>query len=199
MSCSGETCDNSVEETTVYSLRKAAGRLAVRVCAAAGVGSTLLLAGCNNFFVCQKASCPSSGSGSGSTTTDYLYVSNATAGTTYISGYDIGSGALTAISGSPFNLDYIPVAMNVSPNDDFLYIASATNASNPGIYVYSIGSTGALSIQNSGDVDISGDISSMDISSDGGYLFTVNTLGTLLTEYQINSSTGLLAQAATFR
>lgn len=164
--------------------------------AALVLAATALLAGCHNFFVCEKASCPSSGSGS--TTGDYVYVSNATTGSTYLSGYDVGDGALTAISGSPFNLDYVPVAMSVAPDDDFLYIASAANASNPGIYVYSIGSTGALTIQNSGAVDISGAIASMDVSADGGYLFAVNTLGTLLTEYQIDTSTGLLTQAASF-
>ncbi|HZQ42804.1 MAG TPA: beta-propeller fold lactonase family protein [Acidobacteriaceae bacterium] len=184
----------------MYPLRKAAWQLVTRGAAALAVAGTVLLAGCHNFFICQKASCPSSGTGGGgSTTGDYVYVSNASAGTTYISGYDIGKGSLTAISGSPFPLNFIPVAMNVSPNDGFLYIASQANASNPGIYVYAIGSTGALSIQNSGSVDVSGAISSMDISSDGGYLFTINTLGTLLTEYQINSTTGLLGQVGSFQ
>ncbi|HEV2577515.1 MAG TPA: beta-propeller fold lactonase family protein [Acidobacteriaceae bacterium] len=182
----------------MYPSRKAAGRIVARGGAALALAATVLLAGCHNFFVCQKASCPSSGSGGGSTSTDYVYVSNATAGSTYVSGYNIGNGSLAAITGSPFNLTYIPVAMTVSPNDAILYVASLPGAANPGIYVYSINSsTGQLSGPNGGQVQISGAISSMDISPDGKFLFSVDTTGTLLTEYTIDSS-GNLARAGTF-
>lgn len=195
----GPTCDNSVEETTVYPSRKAAGRLVARGSAALALAATVLLAGCHNFFVCQKASCPSSGSGGGSTSTDYVYVSNAPTGSTYVSEYSIGNGSLAAISGSPFNLNFIPVAMSVSPNDSFLYVASLPGAANPGIYVYSINSsTGQLSGPNGGQVQITGAISSMDISPDGKFLFSVDTTGTILTEYTIDSS-GNLATGASFQ
>ena len=101
------------EETTVYPLRRAARRIAARGCAALGLTATLLLAGCHNFFVCQKASCPSGGGGS--TTSDWVYVSNASAGSNDISAYDIGNGSLAAISGSPFNIGFAPVAMSRLP------------------------------------------------------------------------------------
>src|ERR1700684_2560464 len=93
------TCDNEPKETGVDSLRTA-GRAAARIGAALGLAATMLLTGCQNFFVCQKASCPSSGTGTGtgSTTDDFVYVSNAPSGSTYISAYDISSGALTAVS-----------------------------------------------------------------------------------------------------
>lgn len=187
----------------MYPLRKAGGRFAAR--GAAGVGfsvlgltATLLLTGCHNFFVCQKASCPSSGGG-GSTTTDYVYLSNASAGSTDISAYDIGNGSLAAISGSPFNIDFQPVAMSVSPNDSFLYVATLPGATNPGIYVFDINSSGGLSAGNGGDVLISATVSSMAISGDGNYLFVINSLGTILTEYQTNTSTGLLSLVSSFQ
>lgn len=188
------TCDNKTEETIVYPLRKAAGLLAVGACAAVGLASTLLLAGCHNLFVCQKASCPSGGNtggggGGGSTTTDYVYVSNAVKGSSYISEYDISNGSLAAISGSPFNMGYTPVAMVVSPNNSYLYAATPANIATPGIYLFSIGPTnGALSAAANGQALIANvAVSSMDISPDGHFLFTIDTLGSALTEYQIQS------------
>ena len=194
--CADEaTCDNDSEETTVYPLRTAARRLAARGCAALGLSAVLLLAGCHNFFVCEKASCPSSGT----TTGDWVYVSNATAGSTDVAAYDIGSGALTAISGSPFDLGFAPVALNVSPSNGFLYAATPAGATNPGIYAWSINSTtGALTKANSGNVLVNIQVASMDISPDGNYLFAVDVAATALTEYKITTSTGLLQLVTTF-
>ncbi len=180
----------------MYPLR-AAHRIAARGCAALGLAATLLLAGCHNFFVCQKASCPSGGGGS--TTSDWVYLSNASAGSTDISAYDIGNGSLAAISGSPYNIGFAPAAMSVSANNAFLYAATLPGATNPGIYMFAINSSsGALSTANGGNVLISTDVASMDISPDGNFLFVVSSLGTGLTEYRIDATTGLLTLASTF-
>ncbi|HXS13059.1 MAG TPA: beta-propeller fold lactonase family protein [Acidobacteriaceae bacterium] len=202
MSCPVVTCDNSSKETTVYPLRRAARRIAARgcavlCCAGLSLSAVLLLTGCHNFFICQKASCPSGGGGS--TTSDWAYVSNATAGSTDISAYDIGNGSLAAISGSPYNIGFAPVAMSVSPGNAFLYVASIPGAVNPGIYMFAINSSsGALSTANGGNVLISTQVSSMDISPDGNFLFVVDALANALTEYQINPTTGLLSLASSF-
>ena len=178
----------------MYPLGKAACRIAARGCAALCLSATLLLAGCNNFFICEgKASCPNSGGG-GSTTSDWVYVSNAAVNATSISAYDIGNGSLAAISGSPYNIGFSPVAMVVSPNNAFLYAATPPSAGTPGIYMFSINSSGQLSSANGGNALITAQISTMDISPDGNFLFTVDAAGTALTEYSINSS-GLLALA----
>ncbi len=160
------------------------------------------LAGCQNFFVCDKSSCTNSGSGSGSgsggsnTTGDYAYVTNSTSGPNYISEYNIGSGTLSAISGSPFSLGFTPVAMKVSPNNSFLYVGSGAG----GIYLYTISSSGVLSGSSSPQLNVStGSMSSMDISPDGKFLFVMDGSGFLLSEYQLNTSTGALTgPAATF-
>ncbi len=191
------TCDNVRKETTVDSLRTA-GRAAARVGSALGLAATILLTGCHNFFLCQKASCPSSGGSGGTATTDFVYVSGSSTGSTYITGYDISKGALTTL-GSPDNLDYQPVAMNISPNDQFLYIASIPGASNAGIYVYTIDSTGHITGPNGGGVLISGAIASMDISPDGGYLFALSDTGLLMTEYKADTSTGSLQLVTSFQ
>lgn len=190
------TCDNGLRETTVYLLGRAAWRIVARGCAALGLSAVFLLAGCNNFFVCEgKASCPSGGGGS--TTSDWVYLSNASAGSTDISAYDIGNGSLAAISGSPYNIGFAPVAMSVAPSNAFLYVATLPGAANPGIFLFNINSTGQLSSANNGNVLITTQVGSMDISPDGNFLFVLNSLGTGLTEYQINTSTGFLTLAST--
>jgi 6-phosphogluconolactonase len=196
MCCKETTCDNSSEETTVYPLRRAAGRIAARSCGVLALAATFLLAGCHDFFVCMKASCPAGGGGS--TTNDWAYVSNASAGNTDIYAYDLGNGSLAAVSGSPYNIGFAPVAMVVAPSDSFLYGATLPNVANPGIYMWTINSSGQLTSANNGNALISAEVASMDISPDGNYLFTVDVLGTALTEYQINSTTGLLTLVSTF-
>lgn len=186
------TCDNNGKEFTVFP--SSTGQAAARGFAALGLCATFMLAGCNNFFVCQgKASCPSTGGSTGSTT-DFAYVSNSPTGSTYVAAYDLTSGALTSISGSPFNLGIHPVALNITPGNQFLYAASLPGDNNPGIYLFNIASDGALSAA-SNNPQISDDVSSMAISPNGGYLFAVSTTGTSMNEYQINSSTGALSLA----
>ena len=131
-------------------------------------------------------------------TSDWVYLSNASAGSTDISAYDIGNGSLAAISGSPYNIGFVPVAMSVSPSNAFLYAATLPGATNPGIYMFAINSSGQLSSANNGNVLITTQVASMDISPDGNFLFVLNSLGTGLTEYQINTTTGLLTLASTF-
>jgi len=168
-------------------------RRTVLTLVAAGTLSATVLstAGCGAFFVCQKASCPSTGTTTGSG--DYVYVSNSTAGSQYVDAYQIGTNSLTKVTGSPFGLNEVPVAMNVSPNDNFLYVAGQ---SSEGLFVYPItSSTGALS---SGSQLLSNtEIDAMTISPDGYFLFTLGqnalTGVEVLTEYALNSSTGVIA------
>jgi len=167
-----------------------------RVLGIAVLGSVSLLSGCGAFFQCEgKSDCPATGTttpGNG----DYVYVSNSTGGTTKINEYSLASGTLTAISGSPFNLGYVPVAMVVSPSNNFLYVASNASAPSPGagVYVYAISSTGALSAANGGQPFFTDQgIASMDISPDGYFLFTVgdSNSGAILTEYPLDPTTGI--------
>jgi 6-phosphogluconolactonase len=161
------------------------------------------LSGCGNFFVCEgKSSCPSSGTGgtggTGTTGTgDYAYVTNDLAGSDYVSEYTVGTGALTAISGSPFNLNYVPVAIKVSPNNNFLYVAAAPGTNYAGIWMYTIGSTGALS--GGTEVVSRSNIAAMDISPDGNFLYTIDSgTGLILSQYGLNTSTGAVTTSQTF-
>lgn len=157
-----------------------------RALALAGSVAALLLAGCSNFFVK-----PDSTTGGGSSTTSNLvYVANATAQT--VSAYQISTGALTSVSGSPLSLNYVPQALVVSRANSFLYVSSAT----AGVYGYSIGSSGALTPLGplAGNGQLAGNaLLSMDVSPDGQWLVGLDGTSQYLDVFQINTSTGALA------
>jgi len=152
--------------------------------AAALAAMVTALSGCGSFFVYP---------GSSSTTTntgDYVYVSNSTTGTTYINGYSLSSGTMAALSGSPINLNFVPSAMAITPNNDLLFVASVLGN---GIYSYSISTSGTLTAENSSVAVAGGNPVSIDISPDGQWLFALDSLSYTLSEYSINNSTGTLS------
>ena len=152
----------------------------------------LLLAGCDGFFV------KPTGGGNGSTTGttgSFAYVSNSASGPTFLAEYNLAAGTLAPVSGSPLDLGFVPVALAVAPNNAFLYAASSTGASTPGIYLYSIGSDGALKVANGGSPLVSDGVASLAISPDGGWLFSLNVTGLVMYEYKVNTSTGALTLA----
>jgi 6-phosphogluconolactonase len=159
---------------------------------AVAVWALCLTTGCAGFFVYPGST---TGGGTGTTGTgDYVYVANAT--TQNVAGFEVGAGAVTPLSGSPYPLGYVPTAAVVNPADTILFVAS-----NSGIYNYSIASTGVLASLNSGVTAALADVVSMAVSPDGQWLFAldgvaVNTAtgvyALTLYEFQIDSSTGAL-------
>jgi len=109
----------------------------------AGCAALLALTGCGQFFP------PLSSSGGGGTTSsaDDLYVANLGTNPLSVAGFSVATtGTLTSISGSPFSVELEPTALAITPSDSYLYVGSAAG----GIYVYTIGSNGAISIANDG-------------------------------------------------
>ncbi len=160
-------------------------RRALQLLSAIALVATLTaLTGCQNFFVCQKASCPASGSG-GTGTDDFLYVTNSSTGSTYLNAYNLSAGTLVAVSGSPFNLSFIPSALVVNPANTLMFAASQTG----GIYAYAISSAGVLSSQNSGSAVSVDSAGAMAVSPDGKYLFVLNT--TAMDEFSIGTNGAL--------
>jgi 6-phosphogluconolactonase (cycloisomerase 2 family) len=158
------------------------------------------LSGCGSFFVY-----PGSGSGTSATGGDYAYVSNSTTGSTYINGYSLTNGTLTAISGFPVSIGITPQAMVVTPNDSLLFIASTfTSSSSPGlIYSWTIGSTGGLTVNNGGktvgggtNLTTDSEPVSLSASPNGAYLFALDKVLGTLNEYPINSNGTLGAATA---
>jgi 6-phosphogluconolactonase (cycloisomerase 2 family) len=145
--------------------------------------SLLLCTGCGNFFV------PENSGGGGSTTGNVVYVANSATST--LAGFTVGTGTLTAVSGSPFALGYAPLAAVVTPSNSFVYVAGPD-----AIYAYSISSTGVISAVSGGAAAAAISVTSLAISPDGKWLFGLDSQSTALDQYQINTSTGALTGVA---
>jgi hypothetical protein len=150
-----------------------------------------LLAGCSGFW-----NLPTSTTTTTTTATTLssgvFYVLNQT--TKQIAVYSISSGTLQQVSGSPYNLSSAPSCIAIAPGKGFLYVGTVS-----GIYLYTIGSGGALTIGNGGAV-ISSDIpAAMEVS--GSWLIDVfdpnNTGSVQLDAIPINASTGVYTGSGT--
>lgn len=143
------------------------------------------LVGCGGFFV------PQTNSGGGSNTGDYIYVGNGA--DPYIAGFGVSSsGALSVLSGSPYNNGVVAQSLTVTPANTFLY-AGTTN----GIYLYAINSNGSIAIQNGGSAVAQDMVATqMRVDSTGNYLLAAgigtSTAAQAIGIYTINTSTGLL-------
>ena len=155
------------------------------------LAAVTLLAGCSGFWNLP----PSTTTTTVTKTTlssGVFYVLNQT--TKQIAAYTISTGTLEQVSGSPYSLSSAPNCIAVAPGGGFLYVGTVS-----GIYLYSIGSGGALTVENGGSV-ISSDIpAAMQVS--GSWLidaFNPNSTGTVqMNAIPINSSTGAYAGSGT--
>jgi 6-phosphogluconolactonase len=145
----------------------------------------LCVAGCGGFFV------PQTNSGGGTNTGDYIYVGNGN--NPFIAGFGVSSsGALSVLSGSPYNNGVAAQSMAVTPANTFLY-AGTTN----GIYLYAINGNGSIAVQNSGSAVAQDMVATqMQVDSTGNYLlasgFGTSIGAQAIGIYTINTSTGLL-------
>jgi 6-phosphogluconolactonase len=142
------------------------------------------LTGCTGFFPpVNNGGSGGGGGGGGGTTTGRTYVINNLTST--VSGFNIGTGALTSVPNMPFALGFVPVAAVVTVANTFLYV------SGPGaIYPYTINSDGSLTAQPA--VVIVTEYS-LDVSPDGNWLVALNGTSSQLDIYQINQTTGALS------
>jgi 6-phosphogluconolactonase len=121
-----------------------------------------------------------SGNGNGS---GNFYVLNQQ--TKQIAAYTISSGSLAKVSGSPYTLSSAPYSIAISPTGGFLYVGTAT-----GIFLYTMGSNGQLTLANNNNV-ISQDIATtMQIDSTGQWLVEAGPNLKELLAIHINSSSG---------
>ncbi len=170
-----------------------------RPAAAAVLSLALLpLVACNSFFQCEnKPACPTTTTTTTTPTTgtvDYAFVSStSTAGTSVVTGYNIASGALTAIN--TVTLPFVPVAMAVNAANTRLYVASVAGYSQFGIYEYTIGTDGSLTAANNGAALVNDSVGTMMMSPDGNYLYTLQSAGLTLTQYTVDTSTGALTES----
>jgi 6-phosphogluconolactonase len=149
-----------------------------------------LLSGCKGFWDVPSGS---GGSGGGGTTSGVFYVLNQK--TAQIVGYTIASGAktLTAVPNSPYTLGTtIPYSLAISPNGGFLYVGTVV-----GIFVYSVGSDGSLTILNGGQVISSDFAFTMQLDPSGSWLIdAVSGIGAV-NAIPLDPTTGLVLSGAT--
>jgi 6-phosphogluconolactonase (cycloisomerase 2 family) len=160
-----------------------------RMAAALGILALGWTTGCAGFWVY-----PGSSNGGSSTGNDYVYVANpnGSVSAATLAGYAVGTGTLTAVTGSPYTLGFTPTSLAVNPADSIVFVSGYTSAGVGVIYAFSIGSGGALSTLNNGfAVGTGAEEVSMDISPDGQWLMGLNANNLSLDEYGIeyNSST----------
>ncbi|WP_221312427.1 lactonase family protein [Granulicella aggregans] len=159
------------------------------------------MTGCSGFFPPLSSG---SGSGSGTTTGNFVYVassftstSSGTSSVYSITGFAIGSAALTAISGATESLLFAPQTLAVTPTNSYLYVAGSGV-----IYGYAINATtGALTqvlTATSGQALANANMVSMVVSPDGKWLLglDVNQSAVVIDEFGIDTSTGLLTLEA---
>ena len=152
------------------------------------VAATLALTGCGGFFVPEPTSGGGGGGGGGSTG-NRAYVINASANN--LAGFTVGTGTLTSVPNSPLALGYSPAAAVTMPDNTFLYVAG------PGaIYVYTINTDGSLSAASRGAQVALVNVSAIDISPDGNWLFALDLSTTAVDQFSINRSTGALSAVA---
>ncbi len=158
--------------------------------------ATAGLSSCAGFFVCQKASCPTSTTSTSTSTNDLAYVANSATGSTYINGYAVSSGTLVAATNSPYSVGFVPSAMAVTTADTYVYVASdpALTGSNY-IYGYTIGTGGALT---NGSAQVAENSVALAVSPDGRFLFSLNADGLTMEQYSINTSTGALTSIISY-
>ncbi len=121
-----------------------------RICLCSLATPVFALAGCGKFF--PPLSSGGGGGGGGTSSGNYLYIGNLGTNPLTIAGFSIGTSALSSISGSNWPVELEPTALAVTPSDSYLYLGSAAG----GIYVYTIGTDGAITIGNSGGPVASG-------------------------------------------
>lgn len=143
------------------------------------------LCGCSGFFVPVTTTTTTT-----TAATNVVYVTNLT--TTSLEGFTVGTNALTAISGLPTNLAYQPLAMAITPNDSFLYVAGVG-----GIYLYDINSDGSLTVSPTVAKPAGVTVAAMTVSPDGGWLIGLDRTTQQLDIFQITASTGALSSIDT--
>ncbi len=138
-----------------------------------------LVTACSGFW-----DAPSNSDGGSTSSSGNFYVLNQQ--TKQIAAYNIASGALKKISGSPYTLSSAPYSIAIDPSGNFLFVGTAT-----GIFLYSIGSSGQLTLANNANV-ISQDIATtMQVDATGQWLVEAGPNLKELLAIRVNSTTGV--------
>jgi 6-phosphogluconolactonase (cycloisomerase 2 family) len=124
----------------------------------------------------------------------YLYVMNTGSSNISVFAIDSGSGALTQVPNSPFNIGAQPLGMQIAPSGNFLYVSVAEQTSG-WVAAYSL-TAGQLALVDFQPTDGVSPYS-MVINSAGTYLYAANYVNNSISVFAISSSGTLSLQAGT--
>ena len=116
----------------------------------------------------------------------YLYVGNAGApGSISVFSIDAGSGSLSSVAGSPFQIGISPLNMKLSPNGNFLYVSGAGSPQGY-IEVWAV-TAGVLTQPLVQLIQPGTNPYGMAIAPSGSFLYVANTGDSTISEYSIGS------------
>lgn len=115
----------------------------------------------------------------------YLYATDYTGND--VLGYSISSGALTALSGSPYTAGNAPSAIIVNPAYNFVYVTNETDST---VNLYSM-SSGVLTLKETYAAGLEPIAIGIDPSTNR-FLYTANYLGSTVSSWQLSASDGTL-------
>jgi hypothetical protein len=167
------------------------------------LAAATLLAGCGDFWqapsggggttsTCTAAPTPSTTITAPTSSSGNFYILNNISATQFqVVGYSIASGTLTPLT-SPAALTGQAYAMAIDPNNGhFLFVSSSS-----GIFLYTIGSGGTLSLQSNTAVVSDAAAYAIQVDPSGQWLLDASNIGPALSAYPINSSTGVSTLAS---
>src|SRR6476646_342452 len=149
----------------------------------------MLMAGCSPSSVTRGGSTPPPTPGNA-----FVFTANASGNS--ISGFaNDGTGALTAVPGSPFTMPGQPFGLAATPNNQFLY---ATAFLNNQVNSFSISPTSGVLTPLACPTIATTDVQPLKIAINpaGTLLFTANQIGSV-TGFSINATTGCLTAIST--
>ena len=138
--------------------------------------------------------CSAGGGSGGDAEHAFLYVPNQVSNDISAYSVDATSGALTAVSGSPFAAGGGAMSIAAVPTGKFVYIAYSDDGTIGGFSVNA--STGALTPVNGSPFPAAPSISSLVVAPSGDHLFTANHYSESLYAYAIDPATGALSRVA---
>lgn len=124
----------------------------------------------------------------------FAYMANA--GSNNVSAYtiDAGTGALTAVAGSPFLAGSLPLVVTLHPSGRFAYVANSTSNN---ISAYAIDADTGVLTQVAGSPFATGAspfVATIDPS--GRFAYVANQISTTVSAYSIDTTTGALTAVA---
>lgn len=120
----------------------------------------------------------------------FLYVANADGANT-VSAFKVeNTGALSAVTGSPFSAGTMPTSVTVHPSGRFAYVLNATSKD---VYVYSINTTTGVLFELSASRAATGAGSaSFNLHPNGRFAYVANAGDSSLSVYSVDWTTGSL-------